>query len=91
MSCPWSPTFTINTDPSWISGIYLLRLDSNNGYRIFVYFIVRNDSYDSDILVMEPTKTNQAYNRYGGESLYYNGPTTRAAHAGLPGVVRPAL
>lgn len=73
VSCPWSPTLTINTDPAWISGIYLLRIDSNNGYRFFVYFTVRNDSYHSDILVMEPTKTNEAYNRYGGESLYYSG------------------
>ncbi len=73
VQCPWSPTFTINTDPSWISGLYLLRLDSNNGFRFFVYFTIRNDSYPADILVMEPTKTNQAYNRYGGESLYYSG------------------
>ncbi len=71
--CPWASTFTINTDPNWISGIYLLRLDSDNGYRFFVYFTVRNDSYNSDIVVMEPTKTNEAYNRYGGESLYYSG------------------
>lgn len=73
VQCPWSPTFAIPTDPSWISGIYLLRLDSNQGYRFFTYFIVRNDSYPADILVMEPTKTNQAYNRYGCESLYYSG------------------
>jgi subtilisin-like proprotein convertase family protein len=75
VSCPWSSTFTINTDPTWISGFYLLRLDSNNGFRTFVYFILRNDGYASDILVMEPTKTNQAYNRYGGESLYYKDPS----------------
>jgi subtilisin-like proprotein convertase family protein len=73
VQCPWSPTFTINTDPNWISGLYLLRLDSNNGFRFFVYFTIRNDSYPADILVMEPTKTNQAYNRYGDESLYYSG------------------
>ena len=73
VSCPWSSSLTINTDPGWISGIYLLRIDSNSGHRFFVYFIVRNNSYASPILVMEPTKTNQAYNRFGGESLYYSG------------------
>ena len=73
VSCPWSSSLTITTDPNWISGIYLLRIDSNLGNRFFVYFIVRNDSYPSPILVMEPTKTNQAYNRYGDESLYYSG------------------
>ena len=70
VSCPWASTFTINTDPAWISGIYLLRLDSNIGNRFFVYFVVRNDGYNSDILVMEASKTNEAYNSYGGESLY---------------------
>lgn len=72
VSCPWTPSLTVNTDPGWISGIYLLRIDSSNGFRFFVYFIVRNDSYHSPLLVMEPTKTNQAYNRFGGESLYYS-------------------
>lgn len=64
VQCPWASAFTVDTDPSWVSGIYLLRLDSNNGYRFFTYFVVRNDSYPADILVMEPSKTNQAYNRY---------------------------
>src|SRR5205823_2684363 len=61
--CPWNPTFTINTDPAWISGLFLLRLDSNAGYRFFVYFTVRNDGYNADILVQEASKTNEAYNR----------------------------
>ncbi|MEO5950944.1 MAG: N,N-dimethylformamidase beta subunit family domain-containing protein, partial [Chloroflexia bacterium] len=72
VSCPWTSSLTVNTDPGWISGIYLLRIDSNNGFRFFVYFIVRNDSYASPLVAMEPTKTNQAYNRFGGESLYYS-------------------
>lgn len=64
VSCAWAAPLTIQTDPAWISGIYLLRIDSDNGYRTFTYFVVRNDSYQSDVLVMEPTKTNQAYNEY---------------------------
>ena len=71
VQCAWN-TFSIPTDPTWISGIYLLRLDSNNGFRFFVYFTVRNDSYNADIVVSESSKTNQAYNRYGGESLYFS-------------------
>ncbi len=68
--CPWSPAFTINTNSSWVSGVYLLRMDSSDGYRFFVYFIVRNDSSSADFLFVEASKTNQAYNGYGGESLY---------------------
>ena len=70
VSCPWASAFTISTNTSWISGIYLLRLDSNLGNRFFVYFVVRNDSYGADFLFVEASKTNQAYNSYGGESLY---------------------
>ncbi|MBF6612653.1 MAG: S-layer homology domain-containing protein [Chloroflexi bacterium] len=72
--CPWAATFDINTDPAWISGIYLLRIDSNNGYRTFVYFTVRNDAYNADFIVSEPTKTNEAYNTFGCESLYVSLP-----------------
>ncbi len=72
VQCAWN-SFSIPTDPTWISGIYLLRLDSNNGFRFFVYFTVRNDSYNADIVVSESSKTNEAYNRYGGESLYFSG------------------
>jgi hypothetical protein len=68
--CPWAATFTLNTDPGWISGVFLLRIDSNNGYRTWVYFVVRNDSYAADIVVEQAAMTNQAYNLYGGESLY---------------------
>ncbi len=68
--CSWLPTFTINTDPHWVSGIFLLRLNSSNGYRAFTYFVVRNDGYASDIIVQEASMTNQAYNTFGGESLY---------------------
>lgn len=72
--CPWAAAFALPTEASWISGIYLLRLDSSGGAgannRFFVYFVVRNDSYPAAILVQEATKTNQAYNDYGGESLY---------------------
>ncbi|HEX8220485.1 MAG TPA: N,N-dimethylformamidase beta subunit family domain-containing protein, partial [Chloroflexia bacterium] len=86
VQCPWSPTFAVPTDPSWTSGVYLLRLDSNQGYRSFVYFIVRNDSYPADILVMHPTKTEQAYNRYGCESLYFSG-TANSSNNQCDGVV----
>jgi hypothetical protein len=76
VSCAgWAPVYTIPTDPNWISGIYLVQIDAVNGsgtslYRFFVYFVLRNDGYQAPILFSEDTKTNQAYNDYGGESLY---------------------
>src|SRR5467141_4932626 len=60
------------------SGIYyakLLRLDTGEASTII--FVVRNDSSHSDILVQTSDPTWQAYNVYGGSSLY-TGPTIRA-------------
>jgi hypothetical protein len=68
--CPWAAAFTLPTNAAWVSGIYLLRMDSDQGRRIFVYFTVRNDSYNADFVFQEASMTNQAYNDYGGESLY---------------------
>jgi hypothetical protein len=73
--CPWASTYTINTDSAWLSGIYLVQIDGMNSsnnpvYTFYVYFVLRNDGSPAPILVQEASKTNQAYNDYGGESLY---------------------
>src|SRR5713226_6402996 len=61
------------------SGIYfarLVRLDT--GEVAPVLFIVRNDSSHSDILQQTDDATWQAYNNYGGNSLYVGNPAGRA-------------
>src|SRR6476660_1091620 len=61
-----------------VSGIYaakLVRLDT--GEASLIIFVVRNDSSHSGILVQTSDPTWQAYNEYGGSSLY-TGPTIRA-------------
>ena len=61
-----------------VSGVYsakLTRLDT--GEASLIVFVVRNDSSHSDILVQTSDPTWQAYNVYGGSSLY-TGPTIRA-------------
>src|SRR5438270_11365221 len=54
-----------------VSGIYfahLIRLD--NGGDSHIAFIVRNDASHSDVLFETSDETWQAYNDYGGNSLY---------------------
>jgi hypothetical protein len=61
------------------SGVYfarLLRLDT--GETGAIIFVVRNDSSHSDILVQTSDPTWQAYNDYGGNSLYSGNPVGRA-------------
>ncbi len=57
-----------------VSGIYLAKLtrtDTDGSSHII--FIVRDDEGDSDMLFKTSDATWQAYNNYGGNSLYVNG------------------
>ena len=54
-----------------VSGLYLAHLVRNdNGGSSIVPFVVRNDASHSDLLVQTSDETWQAYNTYGGNSLY---------------------
>ena len=74
----WGISASWAVPSSAVSGVYsakLTRLDT--GEASFIVFVVRNDSSHSDILVQTSDPTWQAYNVYGGSSLY-TGPTIRA-------------
>jgi Domain of unknown function (DUF4082)/Bacterial Ig-like domain len=70
----WTTTTTISTTTSWPSGVYWLKLvreDNNTDNTILL--IVRQDGSHSDAVYEVPTSTYEAYNSYGGKSLYdYN-------------------
>lgn len=73
IGCDWSATTTIRIPQSWPSGYYAASFPTEFGTRN-VIFIVRasQPGRTSPILVVASTHTWQAYNRYGGESLYYD-------------------
>jgi methionine-rich copper-binding protein CopC len=63
-----------------VSGIYfakLVRTDGTAGSS-HVFFVVRNDASHSDLLYQTSDTTWQAYNQYGGNSLYVGNPAGRA-------------
>ena len=63
-----------------VSGIYfakLVRTDGTTGSS-HVFFVVRDDARNSDLLVQTSDTTWQAYNTYGGNSLYVGSPAGRA-------------
>ncbi len=71
----WPVTDSITVPSNWTSGYYLARLKlttgSQQGAASPVYFIVRAaPGTNSAILVQAPVNTWQAYNGWGGESLY---------------------
>ncbi len=61
------------------SGIYLARaVRTDTGGASHIVFIVRNDAGNSDLLFQTSDTTWQAYNDYGGNSLYVGQPVGRA-------------
>ncbi|MFI6284479.1 N,N-dimethylformamidase beta subunit family domain-containing protein [Streptomyces sp. NPDC051018] len=57
----------------WPEGAYLLRLDAENGHQRYVPLIVRSATARGRTLLMHAAATWQAYNRWGGYSLYAGG------------------
>jgi Domain of unknown function (DUF4082)/Bacterial Ig domain len=61
------------------SGIYFAKVVRlNNGGASHIVFVVRDDTSTSDILFQTSDTTWQAYNNYGGNSLYQGSPAGRA-------------
>ncbi len=84
-STGWSTAAT-GPERSWavpadaVSGIYFARLVRTDGTTgaSQVFFVVRNDSSSSKLLFQTSDTTWQAYNQYGGNSLYVGSPAGRA-------------
>jgi hypothetical protein len=69
----WKLSYTYTFPAAWLSGMYELMLtEQHGGYQWIVPLIVRDDASHSDILYDYADFTDQAYNLWGGESLYFN-------------------
>ena len=65
----WRPSLTIAIGPDWPPGVYLLKLVAATGQR-YVPLTVRDDPSRAALVVQDAVTTWQAYNRWGGRSLY---------------------
>src|SRR5258708_22308607 len=70
VACNWTSSYTLAVPASWTSGIYLAVLSSAQGYQNYVPFVVRDDARPASLLYQQPVNTYQAYNNWGGTSLY---------------------
>src|SRR5882757_1401380 len=66
---PWKPSLTV-TATDWPAGSYLLRLDADNGPQSWVPITVRTPSVVGRVVLIKEVTTEQAYNLWGGRSLY---------------------
>ncbi|MEW1722777.1 N,N-dimethylformamidase beta subunit family domain-containing protein [Streptomyces sp. NPDC093109] len=71
----WDRTLTVRAT-GWPEGAYLLRLDAENGHQRYVPLIVRSASGAGRTVLAHAPATWQAYNLWGGRSLY-EGPDGR--------------
>ncbi len=75
IECHWAPAYTLSTQTSWTSGIYLALLTNAQNFRNYIVFCVRDDGRVASLLYKQPVNTYQAYNNYPndgatGKSLY---------------------
>jgi len=76
-SAPWTPSLTITTDATWPPGQYMFKLESLDGGASYAPLVIRDDKSTSDLLMQSAVTTWQAYNGWGGASVY-TGTTGRA-------------
>ena len=78
----WGESASWTVPAGAVSGIYFAkptRVDSGGASHIF--FIVRDDTRQSDVVLQTADTTWQAYNSYGGNSLYTGGPGSNPGRA----------
>lgn len=66
----WAWSYSLTIPPSWTSGLYIARLTTIRGDRGSIPFVVRDDDSKTNFLAVLPVNTWQAYNYWGGNSLY---------------------
>ncbi len=76
----WTQNAAWSVPTTAVSGIYFARLVRTDGTAgaSHVFFVVRDDDGGSDLLFQTSDTTWQAYNTYGGNSLYSGAPAGRA-------------
>jgi hypothetical protein len=68
----WEPSLSVPVDSTWPPGCYLLKLVAPaEGVQQWVPLTVRDDSSHAAFLMMNAVTEWQAYNEWGGYSLYF--------------------
>jgi len=84
---PWGPSLTVDTT-GWDPGDYLFRLDAPSAQR-YVPLTVRSPSNAGRVVIINAVTTWQAYNQWGGYSLYKGPDGKRADRARAVSFDRP--
>lgn len=85
----WSSTVALRIKPKFVQGSYLLKLVASSGGQSFVPLIVRDDTSRAALVLQHQTTTWQAYNRWGGYSLYLGPDDTFQSRSRIVSFDRP--
>ena len=77
---PWDRDLTIDTT-AWEPGFYVLRLRTDTGWETQVPYVVTSPSAVGTVALVAPVTTWQAYNQWGGYSLYAGANGDSPSHA----------
>jgi hypothetical protein len=66
---PWRRSLTLDT-AGWAPGFYVLKLRTSAGSETLVPYVVSSTSAKGTVALVAPVTTWQAYNQWGGYSLY---------------------
>ncbi|MGP3634113.1 N,N-dimethylformamidase beta subunit family domain-containing protein [Streptomyces sp. 24-1644] len=75
IACDWPVSWSLDIPKAWVSGLFLAVFTSDDGFRSYTPFVVRDTSRRSDVLLVVPFTTYQAYNLWPfdgsvGKNLY---------------------
>jgi hypothetical protein len=89
--CGWPRAYTLDIPPAWPSGVYTATLANADGETADIVFVVRSrvPGESAKILLVYPSTTFQAYNDWGGRSLYGDGERVRKVSFDRPGGMGP--
>ncbi|MBV9254205.1 MAG: hypothetical protein JO054_08250 [Actinobacteria bacterium] len=71
VEAPWHPSLKVAIDRAWLPGTYLLKLVGSAGQQQYIPLTVRDDSSTAAYVIQNSVTTWQAYNLWGGYSLYF--------------------
>jgi hypothetical protein len=86
----WTTSATLTTTSAWPSGVYMLHLTREDATAsdTQVLLVVRDDAAPSAVVFGVPFSTYEAYNNYGGKSLYTFNSSGSTTVAGTPRAVK---
>jgi hypothetical protein len=79
--CRWHPTLSFRLPPGLTSGVYVVKMTSQRGARRYCMFVLES-ARPRPLLAQISTATYEAYNTWGGDSLYPGGHPVRVTGTG---------